>query len=62
MIVKQREKPDNVEKLEVLLERVPERHPALPEIRSKLSRAQAGLLQGELHVDFYVKESLCVYF
>ncbi len=55
MIVKQREKPDYVEKVEVLLGRVPEQHPALLEIRSELSHAG---LQGELNVGFYVKESL----
>ncbi|WP_018393677.1 nuclease-related domain-containing protein [Bacillus sp. 37MA] len=55
MIVKQREKPDYVEKVEVLLGRVPEQHPALLEIRPELSHAG---LQGELNVGFYVKESL----
>lgn len=53
MIVKPRNVPLKMQKLQALLYRLPDRHPARPEIEQEYSWRKAGL-KGELEIDYYI--------
>ena len=55
MIVKEREVPLTILKLEALLRRISAQHPKRPEIEKDLARRRAGL-RGEESLDYYLKE------